>query len=110
MVRASVAHQDGTLRDVVAGPAVAGTSVHGVLVVEAPAGRVEFDQLVAHGDCEQLGGGAVDDIIYISYRSGGKESGGLAGDAILLFEICSPRFLVLLRVDVVTRKRADEGW
>ena len=92
MVRASVAHQDGTLRDVVAGTAVVGTPVHGVLVVEAPAGRVEFDHLVAHGDCVQVDGGAVDDIIYISYMSGGKESGGLAGDAILIFEMCSPCF------------------
>lgn len=46
---ARVADEDGALLDAVAATAVGGTAVDGVLVVEAVAGRVQLDELVAHG-------------------------------------------------------------
>jgi hypothetical protein len=45
---AGIPDVDVSLLDVVAGAAVGHTAVDGVLVVEAAAGRVEFQELVAH--------------------------------------------------------------
>lgn len=47
---AGVADEDGALLHVVAATAVRGAAVDGVLVVEALAGRVQLDELVAHGE------------------------------------------------------------
>lgn len=45
---ASVAHEDRLLLHHVPTLAMCGTRVNGVLVVEAPADRVAFDDLIAH--------------------------------------------------------------
>lgn len=43
-----VTHEDGLLLNDMAALAMAGTGIDGVLVVEAPADGVAFDDLVAH--------------------------------------------------------------
>lgn len=45
---ACVSDQDCSLLDAVSRASIAGTPVDGVLVVEAPASRVELDNLVTH--------------------------------------------------------------
>jgi hypothetical protein len=46
---ASIANIDGTLLNTVARTSVGGTTVNGVLVVEASACRVELNKLITHG-------------------------------------------------------------
>lgn len=48
MIAAGISHQDCPLRDIVTPSPVVATAINGVLVVEATAGRVEFNHLVAH--------------------------------------------------------------
>lgn len=48
MQAASISDVDVTLLDMVARASISDAAVHGVLVVEATAGRVDLQQLVAH--------------------------------------------------------------
>lgn len=52
MDNAGISNVDRPLGDAVASCSVPGASVDSVLVVEATALRINFNQLVAHSDCE----------------------------------------------------------
>lgn len=45
---AGIANGDGALQDFVAGATICGTSINGMCVVGAAAGRIDFNNLVAH--------------------------------------------------------------
>lgn len=51
MRAAGISDIDVTLLDVVTGAAIGDTAINGVLVVEATASRVKFQQLVTHPGC-----------------------------------------------------------
>ncbi len=63
VLAAGVYNQDDPRRDSVSRAAVVGTPIDGVLVVEAAAGRVLLDDLIAHvaGGSGCLSGGGVED-------------------------------------------------
>lgn len=46
--RAGITDGDGALRDFVAGATICGTSINGMRVVGATAGRIYFDYLITH--------------------------------------------------------------
>ena len=71
MLAAGIPNQYRLSLDAMPWPAVCRTSVNRVLVVEAAAGRVELDQLVAHG--ESLGVGcAVSELVQLLPVAAGR--------------------------------------
>jgi hypothetical protein len=48
VLAAGVSDEDLSLLDAVSGAAISDATVNGVLIVEAPASRVQLDELVAH--------------------------------------------------------------
>lgn len=53
MAAASVAYQDGLLLHCMSALSMGGTWIDGVSVVEAPADRVAFDDLITHLDTDR---------------------------------------------------------
>ena len=101
MCAAGVSDIYGAFLDAVAGPTVRCASIDGVLVVEASAGRVEFNKLVTHCCCA-VGGVA-------ESRTHGSQQGRPRGPRGLLFGPTTRRRRRLLVLRLAGRLNRELG-